>query len=133
MKRILFALLVLTAFPALAAVNVIQTPKNSLYSPPSESSVIFPEYTSARALSANTNESVTIPAGATHVMISPSNIVWVKLGGTATVPTDTDDGTASEAVGANMYRLFELPSGSSSIGVISNATPIVTFSFYKTY
>lgn len=113
------------------AINEIYGLRDRFGNPLDPFALPFSEYTDAKALAANTNESVTIPTGATHVVISTTNAAtWVKLGGTATVPGDTADGTASDNIGTNP-RLFSLPASATAIGVISNATPIVTFAFYK--
>lgn len=83
-------------------------------------------YVQAVALAANTAESITVPAGATKVRLTGSTNFYANPTTTATVPTDTSDGTAS--VLNPDYRGL---SGVTAISVISDATCIVTAEFWS--
>lgn len=83
-------------------------------------------YVLARALAANTAESFAVPAGAKFVVLSSTADFYVNCAGTATVPGDTTDGTASELNPSTLDV-----SGVATISVISAGTPIVTAAFYS--
>lgn len=80
----------------------------------------------ARALAANTAEAHTVPTGATHVVFSATADFYVNYGGTAAVPADVTDGSASE-----LNPVARDIRGITSLGLISAATCIVTMCFYK--
>jgi hypothetical protein len=124
MKRILIAFL-LIAFIftniAVAAVGDLNPGMNGKVI-----SINYGTYTSARALSASSAESITVPTGANYVLLSGTADFYVKWDGTATVPTDTDNGIASE-LNPGMRQI----TGLTSISVISASTCIVTAVFYK--
>lgn len=90
-----------------------------------------PGYVLSVLLAAATAEAFAVPAGAQYVFIQSAapTTTFVKFDGTATVPGDVIDGSASEMVQSNgsLYYL----EGVTSISVISSGTPIVTAAFYK--
>lgn len=79
----------------------------------------------ARALAANTAESITIPADAKYVVLAGTVDFYARYGATAAVPTDTTDGTASELNPTMRYI-----KGKTYISVIAAADCIVTAAFY---
>lgn len=81
----------------------------------------------ARALAANTAETITVPAGAEYVVFAGTADFYAAYGTgvTATVPGDTTDGSASE-LNPTMRNI----KGKRDISVISAATCIVTAAFY---
>lgn len=83
------------------------------------------DYVLARDVAAGVAEAFTVPAGANFVVFS-SNVDFYAKSGTAAVPGDVTDGTASELnpVGMALY-------GVSSISVISAAAGKITASFYS--
>lgn len=97
-----------------------------------------PAYISARALSANTAESITIPTNTpgdlqkvAYVRIAGTVDFYYSFSGVATVPVDTDDGTACELIKAQGdAEWLMIPSGATALSVIAAATAIVTASFY---
>lgn len=92
-----------------------------------------PEYTNAVALVADVAESITIPAGADIVIFSSNIDFYGRANATATVPTDTTDGTASQ-MNPTAWKLTKRSDGETpitSISVISSGAGIVTASFYK--
>jgi hypothetical protein len=82
----------------------------------------------AVALAAATAESITVPATASIVRLVATLDSYVKFTGTATVPVDTVDGTASELMPAGKEQWYYIKG--LTISVISAGTPIVTASFY---
>jgi len=78
------------------------------------------------ALAAGVAESTTVPALAGKVFFSSTGTIYVKVGGTAAVPTDITNGTASE-LNPSCY----IVSPGDVISVIAPATCIVTFSYYR--
>jgi hypothetical protein len=87
----------------------------------------------ARSLAANTAEDMTIPAGATCVVLSGTDNFYVQTNGNAaTVPGDTTDGTAAELNQVGLSLLNPVTGVViSKLSVISAATCVVTASFYK--
>ena len=85
----------------------------------------FSDSINAMALAANSAETLAIPPNATFVIFSGTADFYVKANATATVPTDTTDGSASE-LNPTMRDLR----GVSSLSVFSASTCIVTASFY---
>lgn len=84
-------------------------------------------YVQARSLAASTAETITPPTDARFVLISCTANVYVAFNsGTATVPSDTTDGTASE-LNPTMRRI----SSSATISVISPVAAVCTAAFYK--
>ena len=78
------------------------------------------------SLGVTTEESHTIPEDATIVIFSSTGDFFALVDGTAAIPADVTDGTASEL---NPSILFI--SGATSISLISPAACVVTMSFYS--
>ena len=85
-----------------------------------------PNYVNAVSLGVATAESVTIPSGAKVAVFSSTGNFYANYAGTATVPGDTTDGTASEL----NPTVRELETG-ETISVISPAAAVVTVAFYN--
>ncbi len=88
-------------------------------------------YVDAKALSAASAESFTVPTGdngkkATYVLFCGTGDFYASYTGTASVPGDTSDGTASEL---NPTLRF-LNSGVTTISVIAPADCVITASWY---
>ena len=83
-------------------------------------------YVDARDLAANTNETHTVPAGATSVILSATGDFYAKINGAASVPGDVTDGTASE-LNPKGYDL----NGVTSIGLIAPSATKITLTFYS--
>jgi hypothetical protein len=81
----------------------------------------------ARSLAASVAESIAVPSGAKYVIFGANGIFYAHCYTTATVPSDTTDGTASEASPAG----YELPAEVTTISVIAPAAAIVTAAFYS--
>lgn len=87
-----------------------------------------PSYIDARSLAATTNETVTIPALATKVIFSANGDFYANPNsGTAAVPGDVTDGTASEL---NPIGYSNLVAG-GTFGLIAPVATIVTMAFYS--
>lgn len=86
----------------------------------------FSDAINALSLAANTAESITIPSGARYVIFSGTADFYVKSGGTATVPGDTTDGSASE-LNPTMRDLKDV----TTLSVISASACVVTAAFYS--
>lgn len=86
-----------------------------------------PSYIDARVLAANTNETITVPAGVNAVIFSSNCAAfYTKIGTTAAVPAaDVTDGSGSELNPASWF-IGTAP----QIGIIAPGTCIVTLSFY---
>jgi hypothetical protein len=84
------------------------------------------DYVNARALAANTEESTTVPTGASLVRIKCTADFYCVVGATATVPGDTTDGSACE-LNPTGYVVYP----GQVIHVISAANAVITFSYYK--
>lgn len=90
-----------------------------------------PSYVSARALAANTAESIAIPTGANMVRLAGNVDFYYSFSGAAAVPVDTDDGTASEMIKVNSNPEWRLiPTGATALSVIAAGIGIVSASFY---
>lgn len=87
--------------------------------------VPFSNYVLSKSLAAGVAESFTVPAGAEYVIFSATGDFYAKANGTATVPGDVTDGTASEL---NPTARSCSPAG--TISVISSAAVVVTAAFY---
>jgi hypothetical protein len=103
---------------------------------------IYPDGSKARRPSDNvcaratvtTHEEITVPEGATHVVLSGSLPFHVAFDADAAVPSDTDDGTACELINPATpidSRTF-IVTGVTSISVAAAASAMVTASFYTT-
>ncbi len=112
-----------------ASVNRLSTiPFNS----PGDNPVNVSGYISARALGAGVAESITIPAGAAYVRIAATADLYYSFAAAATVPVDTDDGSACELLKVNGNAEYRyIPPGSTALSVISVGASIVTASFYS--
>ena len=84
------------------------------------------DYINARSLAANVAESSTVPALATKVFYSCTGNFYVLVNGTATVPGDVTDGTASELNPAG-----HLVSPGDVISFIAPAACVVTLAYYR--
>jgi hypothetical protein len=100
-----------------------------------------PAYVSARVLAANTAENITIPAGvsaagaalgiASYVRLAGNADFYYSFAGAASVPVDTDDGTACELIKVQCDAEWrKVPPGATVLSVISAGVCIVTASFY---
>ena len=83
------------------------------------------DYIDGKALAANTNEDITVPAGAHFAILGGTVDFYAKRGGTAAVPTDVADGSGSML---NPYIIAVEPG--DIIGLISAATCLVTIAYY---
>lgn len=80
-------------------------------------------------LAADTQEAVTIPAGATLAMISADEDIWYNLSATAAIPT-ADTGTSSYLSKGTVD--YPLPVGdAASISMIAPAVAHVVVKFYE--
>lgn len=83
-------------------------------------------YVNNYLLTAGANKAVTVPTDAHYAIFSANADIWVKIGGTATVPSgDTTDGTGSEL----NPRARKVDPG-QTIGVISEYAAKVSIAFY---
>lgn len=91
----------------------------------------IPNYVNARAVAANTAESITVPTVngelARYVIFSANVDFYCNTFTTATVPGDTTDGTASELNPAG----YMLAPDTATLSVISPSAGIITASFYR--
>lgn len=86
----------------------------------------FPTYVDARALGIAANEDHAIPAGAKYVIFSSTADFYAKIGGTAAIPVDVTDGSASEL----NPIVRHISDSATTIGLIAPAACEVTMSFY---
>lgn len=86
----------------------------------------FATYVDARSLGVGINEDHTIPAGAKYVIFSATGDFYAKIGGTAAVPADVTDGSASEL----NPLVRHIGDADTTIGLISPAAQVVTMAFY---
>ena len=84
-----------------------------------------PDYVNGVVLTASSAESITIPAGAKHVIFSSTADFYANYGGTATVITDTTDGTGSE-----LNPVARTLGAADTISVISESACNITACFY---
>ena len=80
----------------------------------------------ALSLAAGVAESSTVPAGAGKVFFASTGNYYVKVNGTATVPGDTTDGSASE-LNPMGYKV----NPGDVISIIASAACIVTLAYYR--
>jgi hypothetical protein len=89
----------------------------------------------SRALAAAVAESMAVPgAGANasrYVCISATDDVYVNVVGTAAVPGDVTDGTASVLLSKYKGEHWFACSGVTTISVICAGAAVVTASFYR--
>jgi hypothetical protein len=84
-------------------------------------------YINSYLLVASTNKAITVPTDAKFVIFSSTDDIWVRVGGTAVVPSgDTTDGTASELNPSVRYL-----GSDTTIGIISESAAKVSLMFYK--
>ncbi len=87
----------------------------------------YATYVDARVLAAGVAETHTVPAGANKVIFSATADFYVKVGGTAAVPSaDVTDGSGS-MLNPQVRSIW----GATTIGIIAPTTCIVTMEFYK--
>lgn len=99
-------------------------------SEPGDNPYNAPAYVSARAVAANTAESITVPANATKVRLAGNVDFYYSMSATAVVPVDTDDGTSNELIKQQGNAEWRTCQGVAAISVISAANGIITASFY---
>lgn len=80
----------------------------------------------ARTLAASTAESVTVPTGAKRVIFRSTGTFYARGDGTAAIPTDVTDGSAS-AVNPGSVTL----NGVTTISLISPDAVTITLDFFK--
>lgn len=90
-------------------------------------------YICARA-AVTASEQITVPEGATHVVLSADLPFYVEFGDDpeAAVPADTDDGTANELINPATpaeSRTFQI-TGIAKLAVAAAAATAITASFY---
>jgi hypothetical protein len=106
----------------------------SLHEPTIDAPRNVPLCNNAAVLAAATAENIAVPASdptaANFVRIAATDHIYVKFDGTATVPGDTTDGTASELIPLGTVAWYYVR-GVANISVISAGTPVVTASFYQ--
>lgn len=78
----------------------------------------------ARALAATTAESDTIPTGAKFVLITATDVLYYRVGGTATVPGDTTDGSAAELLPLQQSRMVSLEAARTTGSVTASDTAL---------
>lgn len=76
----------------------------------------FPRNNDSKLLAASVAESFTVPAGTIACLISATALSYARVTGTAAVPTDISDGTASFPV--NLTAFFQIAAG-ATLSVIS--------------
>lgn len=93
---------------------------------------LSPRWTDTRVLAANTNQTHTVPDWADTVFFGSDDVFFAKKNGAASVPSGTTtDGTGSEA-NPGSWTLKGDPDGdTTSIGLISPYTCIVTLTFAR--
>lgn len=102
------------------------------FNDPGANPVDPPAYVSARALAANTAESITVPSGVSYVRIAATADIYYSFAAAAVVPVDADDGSSNELIkqqGDAEWR--KIPPGATALSVISAAIAIVTASFFS--
>lgn len=98
-----------------------------------------PEFVYHTLLTAATDKSIAVPAGATHAVITTDNVapVFMKANAAASVPAgDVVDGTGSSALPAGYPVIYQLEPMSdttviSTLHFISTGVPKVTISWWK--
>lgn len=93
-----------------------------------EAQVPVPRYVNARAFAAATAEDFTPGVDINFVIFSGTVPFYLKIGGTATVPTDTTDGSASFYIPSTAQ--FRVEEG-VAISVLPTAAGIVTMACYS--
>ena len=84
-------------------------------------------YINTYELTADTNKTITVPTGAKFAIFCSNADIWVRIGGTAAIPSgDTTDGTGSELNPSIRYL-----DTATTIGIISASAAKVSIMFYK--
>ncbi len=86
----------------------------------------FSSHVDARALGINTAETITVPTKARYVLFSSTGDFYVKKNGTAAVPADVSNGSASE-LNPTLRSIADV----GTLGLISPAACVVTMSWFK--
>ncbi|MDD4987211.1 MAG: hypothetical protein PHQ43_15850 [Dehalococcoidales bacterium] len=90
-----------------------------------------PTYTNAKVLEAGTAESITVPSGATIVLLKGTVDFFVNFGATAVIPvSDINDGSSPILICGGEWVVFTIR-GATAISVISGYTGTVIVSFYN--
>jgi hypothetical protein len=100
----------------------------------------LPEYVYHTILTATANKAITVPAGATHALVSSDNVAVtaMKVNGAAATPaSDVVDGTGSTILSTmpTLYSLEPQSDGTviSNLNFISAGTPKISISWWKLY
>lgn len=90
-------------------------------------SIPVPDSTSVNGvvLAAGTAKSITVPSGATHALFSATDDFYANYTGTATVITDTTNGSGSE-----LNPVIRTLLAATTISVIAAQATNVTVTFY---
>jgi hypothetical protein len=114
------------------------TPGNlgiNLAGEPDQNPIAPPQYVSARVLTANTAEQITVPPNAALVRLSGNVDFYAAYGAnpTAVVPADADDGSSNELIKQQGGAVWRMVQSIAKISVITAAAGggIVTASFYS--
>jgi hypothetical protein len=84
-------------------------------------------YINTYELTANVNKAITVPTGAKFILFTANNDIWVKVGGTAAIPSgDTTDGT-----GAELNPILRYIGSETTIGVISESATKISVMCWK--
>jgi hypothetical protein len=88
------------------------------------------DHVDARVLAATTAEVHTIPTGAKSVRFTGTGPFFIHFGAAAAIPAaDVTDGTASTLILTD--RIFAVPDGVTTIGIIASAICTVIMEFYS--
>ena len=94
---------------------------------PEANSAIKQGYINNYVLVANEHKSITVPTGSKFALFCANADIWVRVGGTAKVPSgDVTDGTGSELNPDTRYL-----DAATTIGVISESATKIVAMFYK--
>ena len=94
---------------------------------PEVNSAIKQGYVNNYLLVANEHKSTTVPTGAKFSIFCANADIWIRVGGTAEVPSkDITDGTGSELNPSIRYL-----DTATTIGIISESAAKVMIMFYK--
>jgi hypothetical protein len=86
------------------------------------------DYINAKVLAAATAETFTVPEGASWVLVTPAAPVFVRWGGSASIPAgDVVNGLAPELITEPTLRRVN---AGDTVGVVSSAAQTVTLAFY---
>ena len=94
---------------------------------PEANAAIKQGYVNNYVLVANEHKSITVPTGSKFALFCANADIWVRVGGTAKVPSgDVTDGTGSELNPDTRYL-----DAATTIGLISENAAKVVAVFYK--